>query len=126
MPFQLISLRDLATARVPTRLATAVALMASLSGCSVLAVADAAVTVASTAVSVTATVVETTVDVAAAGVRAATADDKDPKKADDSEKTEKTEKTEEKQGADQNQAPAQETPATPQRAWQPPEWPVNR
>ncbi len=65
---------DRATARMPSlmRLAAAVALMASVSGCSVLAVADAAVTVAATAVSVTATVVETTVDVTAAGVKAAT------------------------------------------------------
>ena len=39
-------------------------------GCSVIAVADAAVTVGATAVKVGATVVETTVDVAAAGVRA--------------------------------------------------------
>lgn len=51
-------------------------LLCLVSGCSVLAVADAAVTVAATAVSVTATVVETTVDVAAAGVRAVTPDDK--------------------------------------------------
>jgi len=40
------------------------------SGCSVIAVADAAVTVAATAVKVGATVVGTTVDVAAAGVNA--------------------------------------------------------
>ena len=39
-------------------------------GCSVITVADAAVSVAATAVKVGATVVETTVDVAAAGVRA--------------------------------------------------------
>ena len=46
-----------------------------LSGCAVVAVADAAVSVAATAVSVTATVVETTVDVAAAGVNAVVGDD---------------------------------------------------
>ena len=40
------------------------------SGCSVIAVADAAVSVAATTVKVGATVIETTVDVAAAGVRA--------------------------------------------------------
>ena len=100
-----------ATARALTRLTAAVALLVSVSGCSVLAVADAAVTVAATAVSVTATVVETTVDVAAAGVRAVTADDKDPKQA------------EEKPGPDRPQEPAQEAP---QRNWQAPEWPVNR
>lgn len=102
-----------------TRLVAALALLASVSGCSVLAVADAAVTVAATAVSVTATVVETTVDVAAAGVRAVTADDKDPKKAEER-------KNDEKQGADPGQDPAQEAPATPPRTWQAPEWPVNR
>lgn len=42
----------------------------SLSGCAVIAVADAAVSVVSTTVSVGAKVVGTTVDVAAAGVRA--------------------------------------------------------
>ena len=41
-----------------------------LGGCSVVAVADAAVSVAATTVKVGATVVETTVDVAAAGVKA--------------------------------------------------------
>ena len=45
-------------------------LAASLSGCAVVAVTDAAVTVAATAVKVGAAVVETTVDVAASGVRA--------------------------------------------------------
>ena len=40
------------------------------SGCSVIAVADAAVTVVATGVKVGATVVGTTVDVAAAGVKA--------------------------------------------------------
>ena len=68
--------------RLGLRLSLALTLTWSLSGCSVLAVADAAVTVAATAVSVTATVVETTVDVAAAGVRAVTAEDKDPKQVD--------------------------------------------
>ncbi len=105
-----------ATARALTRLTAAVALLVSVSGCSVLAVADAAVTVAATAVSVTATVVETTVDVAAAGVRAVTADDKDPKQFEEK-------KAEEKAGPDQPQEPAQEAP---QRNWQAPEWPVNR
>jgi len=42
----------------------------SLSGCAVVAVADAAVTVVATTVKVGATVVGTTVDVAAAGVKA--------------------------------------------------------
>lgn len=42
----------------------------SLSGCAVIAVADAAVTVAATTVKVGATVVETAVDVTAAGVKA--------------------------------------------------------
>ena len=41
----------------------------SLTGCAVVAVADAAVTVIATTVKVGATVVGTTVDVAAAGVR---------------------------------------------------------
>lgn len=40
------------------------------SGCSVIAIADAAVSVASTTVKVGATIVGTTVDVAAAGVKA--------------------------------------------------------
>lgn len=48
-----------------------------VSGCAVVAVADAAVTVAATAVSVTATVVETGLDVAAAGVDAVVGDDED-------------------------------------------------
>lgn len=80
--------------RLLTRASAAMALAASVSGCSVLAVADAAVTVAATAVSVTATVVETTVDVAAAGVRAVTAEDKDPKAGEG-------DKADDKQGADQ-------------------------
>ena len=50
-------------------------LAAQLSGCAVVAVADAVVTVGAAAVSVTATVVETTVDVAAAGVDAVVGDD---------------------------------------------------
>jgi hypothetical protein len=66
------SVRQLTPLRSGVRLISAGALISCLSGCSVLAVADAAVSVAATAVSVTATVVETTVDVAAAGVRAAT------------------------------------------------------
>ena len=50
--------------------ASAFALILSLSGCAVVAVADAAVTVVATTVKVGATVVGTTVDVAAAGVKA--------------------------------------------------------
>lgn len=50
-----------------------------LSGCSVVAVADAAVTVGVTAVKVGATVVETAVDVTAAGVRAVANSNKDEK-----------------------------------------------
>ncbi len=46
-----------------------------VSGCSVIAVADAAVTVVATTVKVGATVVGTTVDVAAAGVKAVLPDD---------------------------------------------------
>ena len=53
-------------------------LLPLFSGCSVIAVADAAVTVAATTVKVGATVVETAVDVTAAGVRAvADSGDKD-------------------------------------------------
>ncbi|WP_371324154.1 hypothetical protein VX159_01100 [Dechloromonas sp. ZY10] len=52
------------------RLYAALCLLPLLSGCSVIAVADAAVTVAATTVKVGATVVETAVDVTAAGVRA--------------------------------------------------------
>jgi len=48
-----------------------------LQGCSVIAVADAAVSVAATTVKVGATVIETTVDVAAAGVKAALPKDED-------------------------------------------------
>ncbi len=103
-----------------TRLAAAVVLLASVSGCSVLAVADAAVTVAATAVSVTATVVETTVDVAAAGVRAVTAEDKEKKEGEEGQDEDKSKQT------DQRQDPAQEAPVTPPRTWQAPEWPVNR
>ena len=50
----------------------ALSLLPILEGCSVVAVADAAVTVVATGVKVGAAVVETTVDVAAAGVKAAT------------------------------------------------------
>ena len=49
----------------------------SLSGCAVVAVADAAVTVVATGVKVGATVVGTTVDVAAAGVRAVAGSDEE-------------------------------------------------
>ena len=52
-------------------------LLSTLSGCSVIAVADAAVSVVATGVKVGATVVETTVDVASAGVKAATGSGKD-------------------------------------------------
>ena len=52
------------------RLALILSLLACLTGCSVIAVADAAVTVVATTVSVGATVVETAVDVTAAGVKA--------------------------------------------------------
>ena len=50
-----------------------------VSGCSVIAVADAAVSVAATTIKVGATVVETTVDVAAAGVKAVLPKDTPPK-----------------------------------------------
>jgi hypothetical protein len=49
----------------------------ALSGCAVVAVADAAVTVVATGVKIGAAVVETTVDVAAAGVQAAVGSDDD-------------------------------------------------
>jgi hypothetical protein len=52
------------------RLSLLAALPIMLSGCMVIAVADAAVTVVATTVKVGATVVGTTVDVAAAGVGA--------------------------------------------------------
>jgi len=56
-------------------------LLPFISGCAVVAVADAAVTVVATTVKVGATVVGTTVDVAAAGVRAvAGSDDEEEKK----------------------------------------------
>jgi len=50
-------------------------LLSSISGCAVVAVADAAVTVVATTVKVGAAVVGTTVDVAAAGVKAVTGSD---------------------------------------------------
>jgi len=50
-----------------------------ISGCAVVAVADAAVTVVATTVKVGAVVVGTTVDVAAAGVRAVAGSDDDDK-----------------------------------------------
>lgn len=50
-----------------------------VSGCSVVAVADAAVTVVATTVKVGATVVGTTVDVAAAGVKAFAGSDDEKK-----------------------------------------------
>ena len=58
-------------------------LQACLSGCSVLAVADAAVTVVSTTVSVGATVVGTAVDVTAAGVKAVAGTDDEEEEADE-------------------------------------------
>jgi len=62
--------------------ASAIALGLTMSGCAVVAVADAAVTVVATTVKVGATVVGTTVDVAAAGVRAvAGSSDDDEKKS---------------------------------------------
>ena len=51
-----------------------------LSGCAVVAVADAAVTVVATTVKVGATVVGTTVDVAAAGVKAVIPDSDEAEK----------------------------------------------
>lgn len=57
------------------RVLFALVIAASLSGCAVVSVVDAAASVASTAVSVTATVVETTVDVTAAGVKAVAGSD---------------------------------------------------
>ena len=52
-------------------------LSAGLSGCAVIAVADAAVTVVATTVSVGATVVGAAVDVTAAGVRAVAGSEED-------------------------------------------------
>ena len=60
------------------RLALILSLVACLSGCSVLAVADAAVTVVATTVSVGATVVGPAVDVTAAGVKAVAGSDDEP------------------------------------------------
>jgi hypothetical protein len=58
---------------------TAALLLGCVTGCAVVAVADAAVSVAATAVKVGATVVGTTVDVAASGVKAvAGSSDKKP------------------------------------------------
>lgn len=54
-------------------------IIACCSSCSVVAVADAAVTVVATTVKVGATVVETTVDVAAAGVKAVAGSDEEKK-----------------------------------------------
>lgn len=56
--------------RLALILSLIVSLSAGLSGCAVIAVADAAVTVVATTVSVGATVVGAAVDVTAAGVRA--------------------------------------------------------
>lgn len=62
-------------------IASTIALGLTMSGCAVVAVADAAVTVVATTVKVGATVIGTTVDVAAAGVKAvAGSSDDDEKK----------------------------------------------
>lgn len=58
-------------------------LQACLSGCSVIAVADAAVTVVATTASVGATVVGTAVDVTAAGVKAVAGTDDEEDDADE-------------------------------------------
>ena len=63
-------------------------LQACLSGCSVLAVADAAVTVVATTVSVGATVVGTAVDVTAAGVKAVAGTDDEEDDADEAPRVE--------------------------------------
>ena len=120
-------LGDRVTARLLplTRLAAAMTLLASVSGCSVLAVADAAVTVAATAVSVTATVVETTVDVTAAGVRAVTSDDKDPQDAQEPEAQAEDDAKLADQRQDTAQNAAQNAAVPRARPWQPPQWPVN-
>ena len=81
VPMPAVLLRRLGCARSAVAVCLALGASAGLSGCAVVAVADAAVTVAATAVKVTATVVETTVDVAAAGVKAATKDDPAPEPA---------------------------------------------
>ena len=60
------------------RLALILSLLDCLPGCSVLAVADGAVTVVATTVSVGATVVGTAVDVTAAGVKAVAGSDDEP------------------------------------------------
>lgn len=60
--------------------ASVVALGLTMSGCAVVAVADAAVTVVATTVKVGATVVGTTVDVAAAGVKAVAGSSDDEEK----------------------------------------------
>lgn len=60
--------------------ASAIALLLSVGGCAVVAVADAAVTVVATTVKVGATVVGTTVDVAAAGVKAVAGSSDDEEK----------------------------------------------
>ena len=70
-----------ASTTAPMRFILLTALLSlSLSGCAVVAVADAAVTVVATTVKVGATVVGTTVDVAAAGVRAVAGSDDDEEK----------------------------------------------
>jgi hypothetical protein len=61
------------------RLSFLVALSVASSACSVITVADAAVTVVATTVKVGATVVGTTVDVAAAGVKAVAGSDDEKK-----------------------------------------------
>lgn len=61
-------------------------LITALGGCSVIAVADAAVTVVATTVKVGATVVGTTVDVAAAGVDLVLGDDEEEEKKQEEKK----------------------------------------
>jgi len=61
------------------RILFATLLYLSISGCAVVAVADAAVTVVATTVKVGAAVVGTTVDVAAAGVKAVAGSDEKKK-----------------------------------------------
>lgn len=69
------SVRNFAIYRL--RLAFFAICISCVSGCSVIAVADAAVTVVATTVKVGATAIETTVDVAAAGVNAVIGSDEE-------------------------------------------------
>jgi len=63
----------------PLFITSVILFCSTLSGCAVVAVADAAVTVVATTVKVGATVVGTTVDIAAAGVSAVVGSDDDEK-----------------------------------------------